>query len=187
MLKELSAIEPILMPPEVTELLDGFKRAHQPSAIKPKEFDVDEWGRSLGVGKRKASTAKAYLVMGEGEVMVNGTTLTQYFGRLHDRESALWPLKITDRLDKYNVFGVVGGGGVTGQAEALTLAVARALLVHEPSLHHRLLEGTFFFSSSRISHCHGDLVLDQYHTRVLWIPFPHSHSPFITFYPNLGK
>jgi small subunit ribosomal protein S9 len=149
MLKELSAIEPILMPPQVTELLQGFKRAHQPALIKPREFDVDEWGRSLGVGKRKESTAKAYLVMGEGEVMVNGKSLTQHFGRLHDRESALWPLKITERLDKYNVFAVVGGGGVTGQAEAMTLAVARALLVHEPALHHRLLEGTFL---SRILH-----------------------------------
>lgn len=141
MLKELSAIEPVLMPPDVAQMLNGFKRAYQPALVKPKEFFVDEWGRSLGVGKRKSSTAKVYLVMGEGKIMVNGKNLTEYFTRLHDRESSLWPLKITERLDKYNVFAVVGGGGSTGQAEALTLAVARALLVHEPTLHTRLLEG----------------------------------------------
>lgn len=66
--------------------------------------------------------------------MINGKSIVQAFPRLHDRESAIWPLKVSQRIDKYNVFALVAGGGVTGQAEAVTLGLARALLVHEPAL-----------------------------------------------------
>ena len=78
---------------------------------------------------------------GTGEVLVNGKNIVQAFPRLHDRESALWALKVTQRLDKYNVWALVEGGGVTGQAESITLALARALLVHEPALKPALRRG----------------------------------------------
>ncbi|KAI5308390.1 37S ribosomal protein S9, mitochondrial [Ascosphaera atra] len=52
----------------------------------------------------------------------------------HTRESALWPLTITERINKYNVWALVRGGGVTGQAEAMTVALAKALIIHEPAL-----------------------------------------------------
>ena len=102
---------------------------------------MDQWGRARGVGRRKSSNAVVYLVEGEGEVLVNGQSLTQAFGRVHDRESAIWALKATDRIDKYNVWAVVNGGGTTGQAEALTLGVAKALMVHEPDLKPALRRG----------------------------------------------
>ena len=93
------------------------------------------------MGRRKESSAKVYLVEGTGEVLVNGKSLVQLFPRLHDRESALWALKVTERMDKYNVFALVEGGGVTGQAESITLALAKALLVHEPALKPALRRG----------------------------------------------
>ncbi|KAH9828232.1 37S ribosomal protein S9, mitochondrial, partial [Teratosphaeria destructans] len=86
------------------------------------------------VGRRKSSRAIVALVEGEGEALVNERSLSDYFGRVHDRESAVWALKATGRLDKYNVWALVKGGGTTGQAEAITLAVAKALLAHEPDL-----------------------------------------------------
>lgn len=95
----------------------------------------------MGVGRRKTSVAKAYLVEGNGGVIINGRGLNQAFPRLHDRESALWPLKVGERLDRYNVFLLVHGGGSTGQAEAAALAVAKALLVHEPALKSNLRKG----------------------------------------------
>ena len=70
-----------------------------------------------------------------------GKTLAEAFGRIHDRESAIWALKATDRMDKYNVWALVSGGGTTGQAEALTLAVGKALLAHEPGLKPALRRG----------------------------------------------
>jgi small subunit ribosomal protein S9 len=148
-LDALHAIEPALQPPEVVRALASFRRAHQPGDAAPKLRLPDQWGRALGLGKRKASTAQAYLVPGEGEVLVNGRPLAEAFGRLHDRESALWALRVARRTHAYNVFAIVGGGGVTGQAEALTLAVARALLVHEPGMRERLEKG-----SSSLHHDH---------------------------------
>jgi len=95
---------------------------------------VDEDGRAYAYGRRKSSRAQVWLVEGEGEVLVNGKSLVDVFSRIHDRESALWALKSTARLDKYNVWIKVHGGGTTGQAEAITLAVGKALMVHEPAL-----------------------------------------------------
>lgn len=133
-LRRLNAIHPALMPEDVKEALARHRREIDPYENRPKQIFLDEWGRAMAVGRRKSSTAKVYIVEGEGEVLVNGKSLTQFFGRIHDRESAVWPLKVTQRLDKYNVWALVRGGGVTGQAEALTLAVAKALVVMEPGL-----------------------------------------------------
>jgi small subunit ribosomal protein S9 len=133
-LRRLNCIHPTLMPDEVVQAMLRYKKPNQPGDIKPKPGIIDELGRSKGVGRRKTSSAVAWLVEGEGEVLVNGKSLSQYFGRLHHRESAVWALKATSRLDKYNVFALVEGGGLTGQAEAMTLAVAKSLLVHEPAL-----------------------------------------------------
>ncbi|KAF2874240.1 hypothetical protein BDV95DRAFT_565750 [Massariosphaeria phaeospora] len=140
-LRRLNCIHPTLMPPEVMQAMQRYKKDVQPGDIKPAPGVIDEWGRAKGVGRRKTSSAVAWLVEGEGEALINGKSLAQFFGRLHDRESAVWALKATHRLDKYNVFGLVTGGGVTGQAEALTLAVAKALLVHEPALKPALRRG----------------------------------------------
>ncbi|KAF2997822.1 37S ribosomal protein S9, mitochondrial [Curvularia kusanoi] len=132
--RRLNCIHPQLMPQEVVDALRRYMKPNQPGDVVPKPGVVDELGRAKGVGRRKTSSAVAWLVEGEGEVLINGQSLTEYFGRLHHRESAVWALKATDRLDKYNLFGLVQGGGSTGQAEAMTLAVAKALLVHEPAL-----------------------------------------------------
>lgn len=134
LLQRLNYIHRSLMPGEVETALQRYMRDVQPFENKPKPGIVDKWGRARAVGRRKSSHAWVYLVEGEGEVMINGQSLSQAFGRIHDRESAIWALKATDRIDKYNIWAVVKGGGCTGQAEALTLAVGKALLVHEPAL-----------------------------------------------------
>lgn len=141
--KRLHLIEPSLMPDHVTVALERFKRTVNPYTNMPKPITVDAYGRAVGVGKRKESTARAWVVEGTGEVLVNGKTLSEAFGRVHDRESAIWALQATQRLDKYNVWALVEGGGVTGQAEAITLAVAKALIAHEPALKKFLRQGKF--------------------------------------------
>lgn len=141
MLQRLNQIDPALAPQEVREKLHGFLRPGNPRTSKPLPPTVDELGRSRGKGKRKTSSAVVWLVEGEGEFMVNGKSLFDLFTRLHDRESATWPLRCVQRLDKYNVWATVKGGGVTGQAEAVTLALARALVVQEPALKPLLRKG----------------------------------------------
>jgi small subunit ribosomal protein S9 len=146
-LKRLNRIHPDLMPKEVQVILDKYMSGSDPGSRLAIPLTVDEDGKSRGVGRRKAASAKVYLVEGEGEVLINGRNILQVFPRLHDRESALWPLKVTNRMDKYNVWALVKGGGVTGQAEAITLGLAKALMVHEPMLKSILRKGTlpYFF------------------------------------------
>ncbi|KAK0651785.1 ribosomal protein S5 domain 2-type protein [Cercophora newfieldiana] len=134
LVKKLHTIHPKLKPRAVKEALQPFKKEVQPFKVEKKEVGVDKYGRAHAAGKRKSSVALAWLVEGTGEVLINSKTLPEYFGRVHDRESALWALHSTDRLGKYNVWARVSGGGTTGQAEALTLAIAKALMVHEPAL-----------------------------------------------------
>ncbi|KAK1971334.1 ribosomal protein S9/S16 [Colletotrichum eremochloae] len=134
MVKRLHSIFPSMMPGEVKKALQEFKRDIDPFRNMEKPASLDKFGRALGVGRRKTSSARAWVVEGTGEVLVNGKPLNNMFGRIHDRESAIWALRSTGRTDKYNVWALVEGGGVTGQAEALTLAVAKAILAHEPAL-----------------------------------------------------
>lgn len=143
-LKTLNCIRPDVMPDEVKSLMEEFLRPGNPIQEKPAPATVDDNGRSRAIGRRKTSSATAWLVEGDGQVIINGKNIIEVFRRIHDRESALWPLKSTNRLDKYNLFAVVKGGGVTGQAEALTLAVARSLMIQEPALKSALRRGTFF-------------------------------------------
>lgn len=145
LLKRLNQIDPKLRPPSLQKILEEFRRPGSAEVIPPRPKTIDQYGRALGVGRRKASVARVQLIEGNGEVMVNGQSISQVFPRLHDRESAVWPLKVTSRLDKYNVFVMVNGGGSTGQAESITLAVANALMVHEPALKPTLRKGKYTF------------------------------------------
>lgn len=140
----LNHIHPSLMPPDVRDALQMYKRNINPFDNVAKPIQIDRFGRALGAGRRKSSTARAWVVEGTGEVLINGKPLTDAFGRVHDRESAIWALKATERVDKYNVWALVEGGGTTGQAEALTLAVAKALMAHEPALKPALRRGKQF-------------------------------------------
>lgn len=142
LLQRLNRIHPDLMPPKVKSTMKEFLRPSDPFAAKPAPPQLDASGRAKAVGRRKTSTAQVFLVEGTGEVLINGRNIVQAFPRMHDRESALWALKITRRMEKYNVWAKVAGGGVTGQAESITLALARALMVHEPGLKPILRRGT---------------------------------------------
>ena len=129
------------MPREVRKTLDFYKRNLDRSAVNRRPAVIDEDGKAFQVGRRKSSTAKVFIVQGEGQVLVNEKSLNAAFARPHDRDSALWALRATDRLDKYNVWALVSGGGTTGQAEAVALATAKALLVFEPDLKPALRRG----------------------------------------------
>ncbi|MCJ1468977.1 37S ribosomal protein S9, mitochondrial [Pseudocyphellaria aurata] len=133
-LKRLNRILPSMTPPGLKSLMQIYMLDTSPWDNVPTPGEIDASGRAYGIGRRKSSTAKVYLVQGEGEVRVNGKSINSAFARIHDRESALWALKATGRMDKYNIWALASGGGTTGQAEAITLGVAKALLVHEPDL-----------------------------------------------------
>lgn len=84
------------------------------------------------VGRRKSSSARVILRPGTGEWTINGRPLNDYFPRLLHRKRAEEALKVTEYDGQLDVLVRVRGGGVTGQADAVRLAVARAVLERDP-------------------------------------------------------
>lgn len=79
------------------------------------------------IGRRKTSVARAYIQEGKGEITINGRDLETYFGTDVLRYKVLQPFAITETVDQYDVNVLVHGGGITGQAEAIRMALSRAL------------------------------------------------------------
>ncbi len=80
------------------------------------------------LGRRKAAVARIYVSDGEGKITVNGRDYKEYFPIVKLQYEILQPLKEVQAEAKYNIKANLDGGGVTGQAEALRLAIARALV-----------------------------------------------------------
>lgn len=88
-----------------------------------------------GIGRRKTSTARVRLhTGGTGNVIINEKPAAEYFGRAADVQKLLTPLKIVGAENRFNVTVKVSGGGDTGQADAVAMGVARALVVSDPEL-----------------------------------------------------
>ena len=81
-----------------------------------------------GTGRRKTSVARVRLVPGTGKVTVNGRDGKEYFCRDGQLAQALAPFRVTDTQGHFDVIARIDGGGMTGQAGALRLGIARALL-----------------------------------------------------------
>lgn len=89
--------------------------------------------RSIFVGRRKAAVARARMSRGTGVVTVNGRDIDEYFTTDKLRGHALAPLVLVESREAFNIDARVTGGGSTGQAGALRLAIARALIAHDES------------------------------------------------------
>ncbi len=85
-------------------------------------------------GRRKEAVARAALQPGSGRCVVNGHPLDRYFGRESLWRAVMKPLVLTNTAHQYDVMARVMGGGKAGQADALKLAVARALAARDESL-----------------------------------------------------
>ena len=90
------------------------------------------------VGRRKESVARVYLKSGTGRTLVNGRELTDYLGREVLVMQVREPLEVVDCLGKYDIHATVCGGGIAGQAGALRLGIARALIQMDDKLHGAL-------------------------------------------------
>jgi small subunit ribosomal protein S9 len=80
------------------------------------------------VGRRKTSVARVFLRNGSGKVTINKRSFEDFFPVDVHRDTVLQPFAVTDTMGKYDVFVNVKGGGITGQAEAIRLGIARALV-----------------------------------------------------------
>jgi len=84
-----------------------------------------------GTGRRKSSAARVFLRPGKGEIKVNNRALDDYFGRETSCMVVRQPLETVDVLKKFDIYATVAGGGTTGQAGAIRLGIARALVQYD--------------------------------------------------------
>lgn len=87
-----------------------------------------------GTGRRKTSTARVHLKSGTGSIVINHTTLDQYFGRKTSRMIVRQPLEVTSLQDKFDIVITVKGGGINGQAGAIRHGISRALLKYDVAM-----------------------------------------------------
>jgi small subunit ribosomal protein S9 len=84
--------------------------------------------QTAAVGRRKEAVARVYLTPGTGKTLINGKDLVEYLGREVLVMQVREPLEVTETLGKYDILATVNGGGPAGQAGALKLGIARALV-----------------------------------------------------------
>ncbi|MBS3783061.1 MAG: 30S ribosomal protein S9, partial [Anaerolineae bacterium] len=103
-----------------------------------------------GIGRRKEATARVRLYPGgEGNIVVNDRPLEDYFCRMMDVILLRKPLEVTDTSDQYDISVLVEGGGIRGQAGAVQLGIARALLEIDPDLRPPLRQGGYLTRDAR--------------------------------------
>jgi len=102
------------------------------------------------IGRRKASVARLYLKSGSGKFKVNGKDYKDYFPQDHIRLSMIDPFQITGVASEYDIKVNVKGGGFKGQAEAIRLALSRALVIINEDFRKPLKEKKYLTRDARV-------------------------------------
>ena len=119
----------------------------QPSA---RSHNVAAGIQYYGTGRRKTSTARVFLRPGNGGLVVNRKPIEQAFPTEALRTQIKQPLVVTETGDKFDVLATIAGGGIAGQAGALRLGIARALVEYNVELRPRLKKEGFLTRDARI-------------------------------------
>ena len=96
-----------------------------------------------GTGRRKSAVARVFLRPGNGDVKVNGKKFDEHFVTVAQRIDAMQPLVTSETQGSFNVLVTVDGGGVNGQAGAMKMGIARALIIFNPELRSKLKAAGF--------------------------------------------
>lgn len=102
------------------------------------------------VGRRKASVARATVKAGNGSITINGKDYTVYFPVVYLQNKVEAPLKTAESEGKLDISINVFGGGIKGQAEAVSLAIARALIVDNPEKRPSLKKAKLLRRDARV-------------------------------------
>jgi small subunit ribosomal protein S9 len=105
--------------------------------------------QNYGTGRRKTSAARVFMRKGSGVIQVNGKTLEAFFGRETSCMIVRQPLELTDSISKFDITVTVAGGGITGQAGAIRLGIARALIEYDETLKSPLRKAGFVTRDAR--------------------------------------
>lgn len=118
-------------PEETTAEQKPAPVAETKHVVGPGNSSKAKFGYWWGTGRRKTSVARVRIRPGSGKLMVNKKDLEEYFKRDQDRKAVVAPLKVVHGEKSFDVFVNVRGGGMTGQAGAALLGVARALKTYD--------------------------------------------------------
>jgi len=105
--------------------------------------------QNYGTGRRKSSTARVLLRKGNGKITVNDRPLDEFFGRETSRMIVRQPLVLTKNTETFDIAVTVEGGGITGQAGAIRLGIARSLVEYDESLKPELRKAGFMTRDAR--------------------------------------
>ena len=100
----------------------------------PKKIKLDFKESKYATGRRKKSIARIWIKKGTGKIYVNGKNMPEYFTRSNHQTIVSRSLEITEKSNEFDVRCQVKGGGLSGQAGAITHGISRALLQYEPEL-----------------------------------------------------
>ncbi len=103
-----------------------------------------------GTGRRKDAVARVRVIPGEGNVVVNGRPMAEYFGKKTLEMIVNQPLVVTENTGRFDVIATVHGGGVTGQAGAIRMGISRALLEADENLRPALKKSGFLTRDPRM-------------------------------------
>jgi small subunit ribosomal protein S9 len=129
------------------------ENVRQPKQAKP----ADKYGWWWGTGRRKTAVARVRIRLakgGEGSFLIEGATgkrrpVNEYFAEERDRNDATAPLKVSGTEGKFEIIAKLHGGGFMGQAGAVRLGVARALLNYDPATEDSLRDNGFLTRDAR--------------------------------------
>ncbi|MEQ8405278.1 MAG: 30S ribosomal protein S9 [Oceanicaulis sp.] len=111
---------------------------------------MDEHGRAYATGRRKNAIARVWIKPGNGKIVVNGRDQEVYFARPVLRMVIAQPFETAERVDQFDVYATVTGGGLSGQAGAVRHGLSRALVNYEPGLRRVLKAAGFLTRDSRV-------------------------------------
>jgi small subunit ribosomal protein S9 len=121
-----------------------------PIAVTDVQPKIDEQGRAYATGKRKNAVARVWIRPGNGKIEVNGRDSPVYFARPVLRMLISQPFVVSNRLNQFDVWATVKGGGLSGQAGGVRHGISKALMYYEPGLRPVLKQGGFLTRDSRV-------------------------------------
>jgi len=128
--------QPVALPPPEGAVVQP---PPAPKAVEAKKASSVLEGQAVfATGRRKEAIARVRVIPGTGTILVNNHSYEDHFPRETLRLAVRQPLLVTHQLGKHDVFANVQGGGLTGQAGAVRLGIARALVAFDPALRQSL-------------------------------------------------
>jgi small subunit ribosomal protein S9 len=147
-IEEESVTTPDTEAPEAAEETPVAEEA--PVAVRPAGRPVIAGKPTQTVGRRKQAIVRVRLMPGTGQFKLNGRSLEEYFPNKVHQQLIKDPLVTVEKPESFDVFATLRGGGITGQAGALRLAIARALIEVEPDDRPSLKKAGFLTRDPRV-------------------------------------